>query len=73
MELQEGPSLLVLLLLQAELKMVRLLLVDWEGYEAGLGDSESTQGRHCSEQGWHFSEQGWLRCMPSARPRQHWQ
>ena len=28
MKLQEGPSLLVLLLLQAELKMVRLLLVD---------------------------------------------
>ena len=32
---QEGPDLLVLLLLQAELKMVRLLVVDWEGYEVG--------------------------------------
>ena len=43
----------MLLLLQAELKMVRLLLVDWEGSEAGLGGSESAQGWHCSKQGWH--------------------
>ena len=34
----------MLLLLQAELKMVRLLLVDWEGSEAGLCGFESTQG-----------------------------
>ena len=41
MDLQEGPGLLVLLLLQAELKMVKLLLVDCEESEAGLGDSKS--------------------------------
>ena len=62
MELQEGLGLLVLLLLQAELKMVRLLLVDWEGSDVGPGGSESSQG-------WHCFEQGRLRCMPSTRPR----
>ena len=44
MELQERPGLMVLLLLQAELKMVRLLLVDWEGSEVGQGGSESASG-----------------------------
>ena len=44
MEMQEGPGLLVLLLLQAELKMVRLLVVDWEGSEVGPGGFESVQG-----------------------------
>ena len=44
MELQKGPGLLVLLLLQAELKMLRLLLVDWEGFGAGPGGSESAKG-----------------------------
>ena len=34
MELQEGPGLLVVLLLQAELKMVKLLLVDRKGSKA---------------------------------------
>ena len=53
MELQEELDLLVLLLLQAELKMMKLLLVDWEEYEAGLGDFESTLCWHCYEQGWH--------------------
>ena len=33
---------MVLLLLQAKLKMVRLLLVDREGSEAGPGGSESS-------------------------------
>ena len=55
MELQEGTGLLVLLLLQAKLKMVRLLPVDWEGSKAGSGDFESAQGWHCSEQGWNWS------------------
>ena len=49
MELQEGLGSLMLLLLQAELKMVRLLLVYWEGSEVGLGGSEYAQGWHCSE------------------------
>ena len=31
----------MLLLLQVELNMVRLLVVDWEGSEAGPGSSES--------------------------------
>ena len=48
MELQEGPGLLVLLLLQVELKMVRRLLVNWEGYEVSPGGSKSAQGWHCS-------------------------
>ena len=51
MELQEGSGLLVLLLLQDELKMVRLLLVDWEGSMAGPGGSEYAQVWHCSKQG----------------------
>ena len=41
MELQEVRGLLVLQLLQVELKIVRLLLVGWEGSEVGLGGSES--------------------------------
>ena len=61
MELQEGLGLLVLLLLHVELKMVRLLLVDWEGSEGGRGGSEFAQVWHCSEKGWHWSDQGWLR------------
>ena len=67
----------MLLLLQAELKMVRLLLVnelkrlgkllvDWKESEAGPGGSESAQG-------WHCSEQGRLWCLSSAQPRQHGQ
>ena len=48
MELQEGSR--VLLLLQAELKMVRLLLVDWEGSEAGPSDFDYALGWHCSKQ-----------------------
>ena len=63
----------MLLLLQAGLKMVRLLLVDWEGSEASPGGSESAQGWHCSKQGWHWPVQGWLRFMPSALPMQHGQ
>ena len=46
-ELQEGLGLLVillLLLLHAELKMVRLLLVDWDRSKAGPSDSESALG-----------------------------
>ena len=34
----------MLLLLQAELKMVRLLLVDWEGSKVGQAGFESAQG-----------------------------
>ena len=56
MELQEGPDLLVLLLLPVELKMVRLLLADWEGFEVGPGGPEFAQGLHYFEQGWHLSE-----------------
>ena len=48
------------------MKRVRLLLVDWEGSKAGPGGSEFAQG-------WHCFEQGPLRCVPFARPRQHWQ
>ena len=56
----------MLVLLQAELKMVRLVLVDWEGSKVGPGGFESIQGCLCSEQ-------GRLRCVPSARPRKHGQ
>ena len=69
MELQEGPGLLVVPLLQAELKMVKLLVVDWEGSEAGPGDYESALGWHGFEQGWHWFVQGWFRFVSSARLR----
>ena len=64
MELQEGSVLLVLLLLQAELKMVRLLLVDWEGSEAGPSDFDYALGWHCSKKGRHWSVQGCRLCYP---------